>query len=65
MITTTTGTFKASVIIKVVFYVITIVEVIANDFAVFSDNKIAPVCIITPFPLYCRCHAEIVLTDTD
>lgn len=41
--------FKTSVIVQVIFNIITIIEMVADYFTIISDNKIASICIITSF----------------
>ena len=65
MIAATTCSFKPGIIVEIVFHVVTIVEVITYNVAIFLDNKVATIGIITAFPFLGWCHAESELTDTN
>ena len=54
----TTATLKSRVIVKIIFYIIPIVEMITYDFTIFFDNKVAPIGIIVTFPLCCWRHTK-------
>ena len=62
MIAATAGTLKTSVVVEIIFHVVAIVEMIADYVAIFLNNKVPTIGIITPFPLFCRCHAESRIT---
>jgi len=64
MVAATAGTFKARVVVKVIFHVVTIVEMVANNVTILLYDKVAAVGIVAAFPLLGWCHAEIELTDT-
>ena len=51
-------------LLEVVFHVVAIVEVIANNVAVLLYGNVAAVNITVFFPLLGCCHAESELTDT-
>lgn len=54
----TTSTLKSCVIVKIIFHIISIVEMIAYNITIFFDNEVAPIGIIVAFLLFCRRHAK-------
>lgn len=54
--TAAASTLKTGVVKEIIFNVIAIVEMIADNVSVFLHNKVTTVCIITTFPLFSRCH---------
>ena len=53
MMTAAASALKTGVVVEVVFYVVAVVEMIANYFTIVLHNKITAICIISPFPFFC------------
>ena len=50
--------FKTSVAVEIIFYVVSVIEVIADYFTVFPNYNIATVGIIPAVPFLCRSHSQ-------
>ena len=64
MIAATAGTLETGIVIEIVFHVVAIIEVVANNVSVLFHDEVATVGIVAAFPFLGWSHVEIELTDT-
>ena len=65
MVAAAAGTLKTCVVVEIIFHIVAIVEMIADDVAILFHYKITAIGIVTPFPLLAWCHAKSRIKQQD
>ena len=50
--------FKSCVVITIILNIVSVVEMVAYYFTVFTDNEVTAIGVIATFPFFGRCHSE-------
>ncbi len=56
-VSTSACTLKTSIAVKIIFNIVSVIEMIADYFAVFPDYNVATVGIVSASPFLCRSHS--------